>query len=47
MAFGAEEGIEVRIDEETHDSIHRYRRVDVSAAFAGAAPVGQEGRKRP
>ncbi|HYC19726.1 MAG TPA: hypothetical protein VEF35_03785 [Candidatus Bathyarchaeia archaeon] len=35
MASGAEDGIEVRIHEETHDSSHCYRCVDVSAAFVG------------
>jgi hypothetical protein len=36
VASGAEEGVEVRIHEETHDNSHRYRCVDASAAFAGA-----------
>jgi hypothetical protein len=36
VASVAEEGIEVRIHEETHDNSHCYRCVDASAAFAGA-----------
>ena len=36
VASGAEQGVEVRIREETHDSSRRYRCVDSVRAFAGA-----------
>jgi hypothetical protein len=46
VASGAQEGIEVRIREETHDSNHRYRCVDASARDEGSHLFLIEVRKK-